>query len=177
MSKCFAIIYSISKLLFKNKFSQTKKKKIKDNTEHSISVIAINFEGFANQFERIWVLCLKVSCHLLVNTNAIIALSYTHKLLLYKNKRYKNKEVEIGKKNNNKKKKKKKNKSRTHWGWKIKKEKLEITMIYISLKIYLQNNKLDKVIFCDVIGCSIWVYNFMSLKCGIKIFCIPNISS
>ena len=51
-------------------------------------------------------------------------------------------------------------------------------MIYkFIFKIYSQKNDLDtvKVIFCDIIGCSIRVYNFMLLKSSIKIFYIHNI--
>ena len=50
-------------------------------------------------------------------------------------------------------------------------------MILFLLKTYLKLNDLKtaKVVFYDVIGCSIWVYNFLFLKSSIKIFYIPNI--
>ena len=50
-------------------------------------------------------------------------------------------------------------------------------MIYIFLKIYLQKNNLNiaKVIFRDVVGCSIRVYNFILPNSSIKIFFTLNI--
>ena len=52
-------------------------------------------------------------------------------------------------------------------------------MLVFLLKIYLQKNDLNaiKVIFHDVIGCSIGVSNFILLKSSIKIYYIANIPS
>ena len=54
---------------------------------------------------------------------------------------------------------------------------MKMAMILFLLKTYLKLNDLKtvKVIFCDAIGCSIGVYNFILLKSSIEIFYIPNI--
>ena len=87
--------------------------------------------------------------------------TYTTKLNIFdKNKLYKNNEAEMGK-----------NKIKTNQEYfeagKFKKQKIEITITNISfLTIYLQMNdlKIVRVIFCDVIGCSIRVCNFVLLS-------------
>ena len=69
-----------------------------------------------------------------------------------KNKLHKNNEAKIGKKEEQIKNVLRKNQT----------EKFKITMIYISFKYLLTEERLDKakVIFCDVIRCSIGLYNF-----------------
>ena len=61
-----------------------------------------------------------------------------------------------------------KNKLRTSWDWKIQEQEIEATVIYIFFKysFNLQNSELNTVefIFCELIGCSIGVYNFLLLK-------------
>ena len=44
------------------------------------------------------------------------------------------------------------------------------------LKICSQNNDLNtiKIVFCDVIRCAIWVFNFTLLKSSFKIYYVPN---
>ena len=44
------------------------------------------------------------------------------------------------------------------------------------LKICSQKNDLNtvKIVFCDVIRCAIWVFNFTLLKSSFKIYYVPN---
>ena len=56
---------------------------------------------------------------------------------------------------------------------------MKISMIYVSFKNLLtkewpEHRQSVKVIFCDVIGCSIGVYTFIVFKSSIEIFYIPN---
>ena len=81
----------------------------------------------------------------------------------YKSKIWKNNKAEIAKKKN----KKNKEQFRTFWGWKVQKQIIKMTMIYIYFK--------NKVIFFDVIECSVGLYNFILLKSSIEIFFIFNI--
>ena len=71
-----------------------------------------------------------------------------------KTKLYKNNKAEIDKKY--------KSNLRTFWGWEFQKQNFEMTIFIFFLKIYTQRNDLNavKVIFWDVMGCFIGVYNF-----------------
>ena len=78
--------------------------------------------------------------------------------LIYKNNLYKSNEAEISKQiKTNQEAEKFKNKN---WN----------NDLYLSLKFIYKKNDLNtvKVIFCDLVGCSIEIYNFILLKSSFK---------